>query len=181
MPSLPPDSLSICELIPTTRPSPSSSGPPELPWLIAASVWIAPAIAKSFGAVISRSRALTTPVVSVCSSPYGLPIATTASPTARSPESPSASGRSFSGETSTSSTATSVDASEPTSVACAFEPSQNVTVIDSAPSTTCWFVTIVPSSSYTNPEPCPWASCPPNGVAAVPPTLTSTTPLYERS
>ena len=43
-PSLPPESLSICELTPTTRPSRSSSGPPELPWLIAASVWIAPLI-----------------------------------------------------------------------------------------------------------------------------------------
>ena len=28
------------ELIPTTRPSMSTRGPPELPWLIAASVWI---------------------------------------------------------------------------------------------------------------------------------------------
>ena len=40
-PSLPPDSLSICELTPITLPLASSSGPPELPWLIAASVWIA--------------------------------------------------------------------------------------------------------------------------------------------
>ena len=28
------------ELIPTTRPAMSTSGPPEFPWLIAASVWI---------------------------------------------------------------------------------------------------------------------------------------------
>ena len=53
-PSFPPDSLSICELTPTTRPLRSSSGPPELPWLIAASVWIASSMAKSFGAVIWR-------------------------------------------------------------------------------------------------------------------------------
>jgi len=32
----------ICALIPITRPCASSSGPPELPWLIGASVWIAP-------------------------------------------------------------------------------------------------------------------------------------------
>ena len=39
-PSLPPDSLSIWALTPITLPSRSSSGPPEFPWLIAASVWI---------------------------------------------------------------------------------------------------------------------------------------------
>ena len=43
-PSLPPESLAICALTPTTFPLESSSGPPELPWLIAASVWIAPPI-----------------------------------------------------------------------------------------------------------------------------------------
>ena len=37
-PSEPPDSLSICALTPITRPCPSISGPPELPWLMAASV-----------------------------------------------------------------------------------------------------------------------------------------------
>ncbi len=35
------DSDLITELTPTTRPPPSTSGPPELPWLTAASVWIA--------------------------------------------------------------------------------------------------------------------------------------------
>ena len=51
-PSLPPDSLSICELTPMTLPLASSSGPPELPWLIAASVWIAFAIGLLLGDVI---------------------------------------------------------------------------------------------------------------------------------
>ena len=37
---LPPPPVSICELIPITWPSASISGPPELPGLIAASVWI---------------------------------------------------------------------------------------------------------------------------------------------
>ena len=55
----------------------SSSGPPELPWLIGASVWIAPEIEKLFGAVIVRSIALTIPAVIVSVSPNGLPIATT--------------------------------------------------------------------------------------------------------
>ena len=42
MPTLPPPlpPVSICELMPITRPAASSSGPPELPGLIAASVWM---------------------------------------------------------------------------------------------------------------------------------------------
>jgi hypothetical protein len=35
------DSDLITELIPTARPARSNSGPPELPWFTAASVWIA--------------------------------------------------------------------------------------------------------------------------------------------
>ena len=44
---LPP--VSIWELIPITSPSASISGPPELPGLIAASVWITLEIEKPFG------------------------------------------------------------------------------------------------------------------------------------
>jgi hypothetical protein len=40
-PSPPPPVERICALMPMTRPAASSSGPPEFPWLIAASVWIA--------------------------------------------------------------------------------------------------------------------------------------------
>ena len=50
----------------------SSSGPPELPWLIAASVWIVLLIVKLFGAVICLCSALTIPLVTVPSSPNGL-------------------------------------------------------------------------------------------------------------
>ncbi len=74
VPSLPPLD-SICEFTPITRPLESSSGPPELPGLRAASVWITSSIEKPFGALICRPSALTTPVVSVRSRPYGLPIA----------------------------------------------------------------------------------------------------------
>ena len=45
-PSPPPEVDLICWLTPITRPSPSTSGPPELPGLIAASVWIAPEMLK---------------------------------------------------------------------------------------------------------------------------------------
>ncbi len=56
----PPPPVAIWELIPITRPELSSSGPPELPGLIAASVWITLLIVKPFGAVelalLARSR-----------------------------------------------------------------------------------------------------------------------------
>ncbi len=40
MPALAPDGLAICVFTPMRRPALSSSGPPELPGLIAASVWM---------------------------------------------------------------------------------------------------------------------------------------------
>ena len=73
--------VAICELTPITWPVASSSGPPELPGLIAASVWMTSSIAKPLGAVMRRCSADTTPVVSVRSRPNGLPIATVGSPT----------------------------------------------------------------------------------------------------
>ena len=47
--------------MPITWPSASSSGPPELPGLIEASVWIAPSIWNSVSDWIERSVAETTP------------------------------------------------------------------------------------------------------------------------
>ena len=77
-PSLPPESLWIWALTPTTWPFEFSSGPPELPWLIAASVWIESMIVKlGLSEAIERCSALTMPLVTVSSSPNGLPIATT--------------------------------------------------------------------------------------------------------
>ena len=66
---------SICELTPITWPAALNSGPPELPGLIAASVWMTSSIEKPLGEEISRCSALTTPAVSVRSRPNGLPIA----------------------------------------------------------------------------------------------------------
>ena len=72
-------------LIPMTRASSSTSAPPELPWLIAASVWTA-----SMTALVSvpspdkrrgRFSALTIPRVTVLLNPSGEPTATTSSPT----------------------------------------------------------------------------------------------------
>ena len=76
-PSLAPDSVWICWLIPSTRACASSSGPPELPGLIAASVWIALSIWKSVSDCTGRSVAETTPVESEDSWLNGLPIAAT--------------------------------------------------------------------------------------------------------
>ncbi len=53
-PLLPPEELSICAFTPITSPAMFRSGPPELPLLIGASVWIASVIVAWFGAVISR-------------------------------------------------------------------------------------------------------------------------------
>ena len=78
MPSDEPPRAMIAVLIPTTLPSMSNSGPPELPWLIAASVWMK----SSYGPYwMSRLRAETIPSVTEPPSPNGLPIAITQSPT----------------------------------------------------------------------------------------------------
>ena len=104
-----------------------SSGPPELPGLIAASVWMIPLIIRPFLALIDRSRLLTIPEVSVRSSPNGLPRARIFWPTITSDESPSFSGKSFSGGTRIDSTATSLVASAPMIRASCAEPSNSLT------------------------------------------------------
>jgi hypothetical protein len=47
-------SVAIWSARPMTSPLPSSSGPPELPGLIGASVWIAPLIVERCGAGMLR-------------------------------------------------------------------------------------------------------------------------------
>ena len=64
-----PEPVAIWELIPITRPSASISGPPELPGLIAASVWITSEIVKPLGALICRCSAEMIPEVTVRSRP----------------------------------------------------------------------------------------------------------------
>ena len=114
-PLLPLPPVAIWELIPITRPSASISGPPELPGLIEASVWITFGIWKPLGASIcALATADTMPVVTVRVKPNGLPIATTGSPTSAELESPSGTGAAFfSLSGSTFSTARSVSGSRP--------------------------------------------------------------------
>src|SRR5206468_7880481 len=91
-PELPPDDL-IWALIPITRPCASNNGPPELPWLIGASVWIASI--RSYLVVrdgIDRRIAETTPTDSESALPNGLPIAATGAPTMTWSEFPSGTG-----------------------------------------------------------------------------------------
>jgi hypothetical protein len=150
---LPPPPVSIWELMPITRPAASSSGPPELPGLIAASVWMTSRIVKPFGALIWRCRALTTPVVSVRSRPNGLPIAIVGSPTCTSLAEPSVSGCRSRPSGSTFNSARSLELSRPTILAVTLFLSENCTVTLTAPSTTCALVRMSPSLSMTNPEP----------------------------
>ena len=64
----------IIVLMPMTSPREFSSGPPELPGLIDASVWIAPSIGLFSGPRIERMAEMM-PRVIVPESPNGLPMA----------------------------------------------------------------------------------------------------------
>ena len=140
MPTLPvalePVPVSICVLTPMTWPRAFRSGPPELPGLIGASVWMTWSIVKLFGAVIRRCSALTMPDVTVRSSPNGLPIATTGSPTRTLSELPRGRGVSAFAEVSTRRTARSVDGSVPTISALTVSRFEKLTFTSLAPSTT---------------------------------------------
>ena len=136
-------SVAICALMPITEPCASSSGPPELPGLMAASVCSAPEIWKPLGDWIGRPSAEMTPVVSDPCSPNGEPMATAGWPTCTDPEEPSASGfrPPSTPAGSTFSTARSLDASVPATFAemrSSLSPMRTRTV--SAPATTWSFV-----------------------------------------
>ncbi len=79
MPSLPLLPDTIAELMPITSPSMLTSGPPELPRLIGASVWMN----DSYSLIPTefRSRAEMMPVVTLWLSSNGEPTAMTSSPT----------------------------------------------------------------------------------------------------
>ena len=103
-------------LMPTRRPRESSSTPPELPGLMAASVWITFLMGTPLGPGVasSRPRPDTMPWVRVWSRPNGLPMANTFWPTCRPADAPTVTGRSArmtSGGASSCSTATSLSGS----------------------------------------------------------------------
>src|SRR5579864_2381720 len=116
------------------------------------------------------------PEVSVSGRPNGLPIAATGWPTWTAAELPNESGCSSEESTETLITAMSVDVSVPTTVAFAVFPSWKVTLIEVALDTTCWFVTMSPEVSTTNPDPSAWAPWSPNPLPELSLTTMSTTP-----
>ena len=136
-------------LIPTTSPDMLTSGPPELPGLMAASV-----CRKSSKGPwpIERPLALMMPAVTVCWRPKGEPMASTQSPTFILSESPSVAEGKVPPPWRRS-TARSVRLSTPTSLALYFLPSAVIASISLARSTTWALVSTVPDGSTITPEP----------------------------
>ncbi|MPN14749.1 hypothetical protein SDC9_162078 [bioreactor metagenome] len=131
--------LALAFTMPTSEPLALKRPPPELPGLMAASVWIS--FIFAFSTVTSRLSALMMPLVAVPrSSPSGLPMAMTSSPTVSMSESPSDAGLRL--VASILRTARSLRESDPTSFASCSDSSLRITLIVSAPSTTCLQVTI---------------------------------------
>ena len=127
-------------LMPMTLPSASTRAPPELPGLMAASVWMSFMLWPS--APMVRLRELMTPTVTVPwnSRPRGLPIAMAGSPTWRESLSPnSATGRL---SILILTTARSVFSSRPTTVPSVLWPSAKETMTVLAVPTTWLLVTI---------------------------------------
>ena len=94
---------------------------------MAASVWIAPAMAKSVNDATARSTADTMPTESDCACPNGEPIAATGSPTRTASEDPNGSGSSSKPFGSTFSSAMSAFGSRPSTRASTRLPSANST------------------------------------------------------
>ena len=95
--------------------------------MIAASVWIAPAIEKPVSDSIDAVEAEMTPTDSDCGSPKGEPIARPARRPSATRDEPSGSGRSVSPAGSMRSSATSEFGSTPTIFASTWLPSANCT------------------------------------------------------
>ena len=74
--------------MPIISPSTFIDGPPELPGLMLASVWIRSTYFWASLTCTLRFRALMKPHVTVCGYPNALPMATTRSPSIRSPDVP---------------------------------------------------------------------------------------------
>ena len=159
--------------MPITSPFESSSGPPELPGLIDASVWMALSMPKLVRPSTVRLVAEITPIESDWVSPKGLPIAATGSPTENVERSESGTGTRLRPLGSTLISATSASASKPTMWAGTLLRSPNSTKTCFAawgvppplrrpPLVTTWaLVTMSPSLSTTKPEPCPAEPPPP--------------------
>src|SRR5664279_1043134 len=165
------DSEAIAELMPVACPLMSTSGPPELPGLMAASVWMSlitvswlvpwPGSCCCCGCRCwselvrtGRLRAETMPEVTVADRPSGDPTATTPCPIFRSADVPRVAG--VSPETPPAViTARSSVGSAPTTVAAAVVPSLNCTFRLVAPSMTWLLVRMRPPTDRMTPDPSP--------------------------
>ena len=141
----------IAVLTPTTRRRSSTSGPPELPGLSAASVWMTCSISRPVRERSERPSALTTPAVTVCWNPYGLPIATTSCPGRSVRESPNVGGDEVRRrDTDHRDVGVRILADEIGAELAAVRKRHRMLA---ARSTTWLFVRIRPSAAKTNPEP----------------------------
>ncbi len=146
-----PEPERIAVFMPIISPAMFTSAPPELPGLIAASVW-----RKSETSVtptFERASAETIPLVTVWPTPNGSPMASTRSPTWVA--SPAASGitGSCSPATSIFKTATSTFGSANSTLAGNSRRSPSATMMSSPPAITWLLVTITPSERTMTPEP----------------------------
>ena len=91
-----PEGCKIAEFMPIRRPALSSSGPPELPGLMAASVWIRPLSGRPLDGIGLAPQAADDPLGQGVVEPNGLPMAYTSCPTCRSLVVPTSTGRSLS-------------------------------------------------------------------------------------
>ena len=168
--------------IPTTCPAESTSGPPEFPELMAASVWImfwrvSPVPPLASPACTVRPVAEMMPEVTVgvpAERPSALPMAMTASPTWSLVESPKVTAWRLAGAELILSRAVSLEGSAPTKVAgnAAVWP-YRVTVIAVAPEMT-WLL-VITSPVVSMIIPVPWSSTAPlkRPLAPVPGPLAS--------
>ena len=172
---MPSASARTAAVMATTSPNSFTSGPPELPGLMAQSVCRKSTRRSGMPSSLDVRRRLDTmPSVMVLSRPKGLPSAITQSPTSSEALSPSggaagsakkgggdddalfARGGSVSTKRGTRTSAMSVSASTPTTSPGTLRPSASVTRTTPRPLMTCALVTISPfSESITKPHPWP--------------------------
>src|SRR3989454_3768353 len=154
-PSEPPEWDRMWLTIPMTSPCMLNSGPPELPWLIAASVWKNSARDIPLKVAFGLRRALMYPTVRVWLAPRGGPTTNTGAPISTASESPMLATNGARGAFSSCRSATSAEGSDDRTLALSVSPVRNSTSIASAVCTPWAAVRILPSGEMSTPEPRP--------------------------
>ena len=155
MPTPTPIEVRIMEFTPMTSLLMLTNGPPELPTLILASVWMKSWSDKVRMSSTCRPLALTWPKVTLYSRSKGAPMAMANSPTFTESESANFTGIRPGTFSVTWMTARSDSGSRPRTSAFTSRPSLKTTKMASASSTTWLLVRIYPSSRITIPDPRP--------------------------